>query len=243
MKKLFGRCQNPGVEGHKQWSQVKQKLHSWTRLLKCKIFQQLKQEQTEESGEKQKPWQEQREKRREEQKHEPRQTKKQLTSPFFPSQRMLQVARTDCTIPKSTWKTQEQQQEQARQRRQRKLRRIILRRKKQRKQKKLDFESSRQSVYDTQVKQKMNSFKQLMLKQFGFLADPNKPTWYNSQQVILQTPVSIYVNQPTNNAIHNLCKSTTEIPLGSFTLLGLGLNFCIKHRKPTNSINNSLKRF
>jgi hypothetical protein len=94
MKKLFGRCQKPGIKGQKQWSRIKQKLHSWAQLLKSEIFQQLKQEQTEESGQKQKLWQDQRVKQR----HEPRQIEKQLTSPFFSSQRTLQVARTDCAF-------------------------------------------------------------------------------------------------------------------------------------------------
>ena len=82
-----------------------------------------------------------------------------------------------------------------------------------------------------------------MLKKFGFIANASKPRWENTQQVLLQMPAEHYFNRQNNTAIHNLCKSTKEIPPGALSLLGLGLNFCIKHRYPTNKIKKSIDRF
>jgi hypothetical protein len=56
-------------------------------------------------------------------------------------------------------------------------------------------------------------------------------------------PAENYFNRQNNIAIHNLCKSTKVIPPGALSLLGLGLNFCIKHKYPSNKIKKSIKRF
>jgi hypothetical protein len=56
-------------------------------------------------------------------------------------------------------------------------------------------------------------------------------------------PTKQYFNRPNNIANHNLCKSTSNIPPGAMSLLGFGLNFCIKHRYPTNKIQKSIDRF
>ena len=82
-----------------------------------------------------------------------------------------------------------------------------------------------------------------MQKKFGFVADTTKPIWENVQQILQQMPADVYFNCPNNIAIHNLCKCTSDIPPGSMSLLGLGLNFCIKHRYPTNKIQKSIDRF
>ena len=124
-----------------------------------------------------------------------------------------------------------------------KSRRIVQRWARQRKQKELEWETRIQKTYDNNINQQKSSFNQLMLKKFGFIANASKPRWENTQQALLQMPAEHYFNHQNNIAIHNLCKSTKEIPPGAISLLGLGLNFCIKHRYPTHKIKKSIKRF
>ena len=39
-------------------------------------------------------------------------------------------------------------------------------------------------------------------------------------------PAWLYYARPHNMAFHNLCKTSTILPIGNKSLLGLGLNFC-----------------
>jgi hypothetical protein len=93
-----------------------------------------------------------------------------------------------------------------------KSRRIVQRWARQRKQKELEWETRIQKTYDNNINQQKSSFNQLMLKKFGFIANASKPRWENTQQTLLQMPAEHYFNHQNNIAIHNLCKSTKEIP-------------------------------
>ena len=89
----------------------------------------------------------------------------------------------------------------------------------------------------------IHSFKQLLTKKYGFTADPTLPTWKNIQIILLNTPAEAYFSQPISQATFNLANSTTGLPLGTLSLLTLGLKFCLKAPHPTNIINHSIKRF
>ena len=43
--------------------------------------------------------------------------------------------------------------------------------------------------------------------------------------------------------MHNLCGSTTNLPIGTKRLLGLGLNYCIKKPYPDNNIEETIDKF
>ena len=71
-------------------------------------------------------------------------------------------------------------------------------------------ETKRQKISDEQVNQKLNSFKKLLTKKYGFVADQSIPTWKTAQQIILQTPTELYFVQPHNKAIFNLADTKMD---------------------------------
>jgi len=82
----------------------------------------------------------------------------------------------------------------------------------------------------------IHSFKQLLTKKYD-------PTWKNIQIVLLNTPPGTHFSQPMSQATFNLAISTTGLPLGTLSLLALGLKFCLKASHPTHKINHSIIRF
>ena len=93
------------------------------------------------------------------------------------------------------------------------------------------------------IAHKTSSFKKLLHKKFGFIANTLIPIWKNVQNIIMHKTTDIYFTQPSNNAIFNLATSSNSLPLGTFSLLNFGLKFCIKNTFPTNKIENSIQRF
>lgn len=75
----------------------------------------------------------------------------------------------------------------------------------------------------------------------GFCADPGVPIWLNAENYYRQMNPINFSGHPTNRAFHNLCK-TTPIPVGTKSLLGMGLKFCPTRPCPTNNINKTTKR-
>jgi hypothetical protein len=51
-------------------------------------------------------------------------------------------------------------------------------------------------------------------------------------------PIEAYFSRPTNRQLHNLLLNGARPPARLTSLLGMGLNFCIKNEKPTNTIKN-----
>jgi hypothetical protein len=113
----------------------------------------------------------------------------------------------------------------------------------QRRQKELEWETHHQKTYDNQINQQKSSFNQLMLRKSGLIAHTSKSRWDNVQQILLQMPAEHYFNCPNNIAIQNLHTSPKDIPPKALSLLGLGLNFCNKHKYPTNKIKKSINQF
>jgi len=61
--------------------------------------------------------------------------------------------------------------------------------------------------------------------------------------ILLNTPAETYFSQPISQATFNLANSTTGLPLGTISLLTLGLKFSLKVPHPTNKINHSINCF
>ena len=121
------------------------------------------------------------------------------------------------------------------------MRRSAIRRKRKSLAKEEERETKRQKRFNIQVHQEINSFKQLLHKKYGFIADPALPTYQNFHKAILSTPAEIYFSQPKNKAVFNLTTSTTNtLPAGTYLLLVLGLKFVIKAGCPVNKIQASL---
>ena len=55
-------------------------------------------------------------------------------------------------------------------------------------------------------------------------------------------PIETYFSRPTNRQLHNLLLNGARPPARLTSLLGMGLNFCIKNEKPTNIIKNTFER-
>ena len=78
----------------------------------------------------------------------------------------------------------------------------------------------------------INTTHQQCIQQYGFVCNPDKPTWQNIHTVISNTPTTIYFTQIKNNTFHNLC-TLKQPPKGLGRTLGLGLKFCIQEPLPT----------
>ena len=63
------------------------------------------------------------------------------------------------------------------------------------------------------------------MRQYGFVADPDKTTHHNACIRLGDMPFWYYTARPTNLAFHDLTQPTTETPKNLASLLGLGLKF------------------
>ena len=77
----------------------------------------------------------------------------------------------------------------------------------------------------------------------GFLADPSLPPHTNLFNYLEQTPLEHSLNPAKNLTLHNLCKPTTKLPIGTRKVLGRGLNFGILAPYPTNNIEEIISDF
>jgi hypothetical protein len=92
-----------------------------------------------------------------------------------------------------------------------------------------------------EIKRKLNNYKKQIKKIYGYVADPNLPTWENAKNIIASTTSSTYFSKPKNLACHNLC---TKVPPKNFQiLLGLGLNYALKTPRVKNNTKTIMKRF
>jgi hypothetical protein len=72
-----------------------------------------------------------------------------------------------------------------------------------------------------------------LIAQFGFGADPDKTTKDNLISLVENMKASDYFNRPLNRRLQNLLEHRQ--PSGRLTsILGMGLNFCIRESHPTN---------
>ena len=78
-------------------------------------------------------------------------------------------------------------------------------------------------------------------QQYGLDADVSKPLWQNINSALGEITIHDFVSRPTNMACHNYLVHH-PLPLGTFDLLGLGLNYCITS-KEIKTTKKSFKRF
>jgi len=75
--------------------------------------------------------------------------------------------------------------------------------------------------------QHVSNFGELLKQQYGFVADPDQPLWYNVEKRLGEMESAEYYSRPTNMACHNYLVEN-GLPPGTKSLLGLGLNYCLK---------------
>jgi hypothetical protein len=78
------------------------------------------------------------------------------------------------------------------------------------------------------------------LQSYGFQANPALPL-PNNFQTALSTLTPTDFKQPKNLTFHNLCKENS-LPIGSKTLLGLNLKFCLSANTLPNDIKQTVLR-
>lgn len=76
--------------------------------------------------------------------------------------------------------------------------------------------------------QLVGKFGELVKRKYGFVADPTWPLWKNVERRIGEMSEEEFNMRPANMACHNLLRDGVPSPNGTKTLLGLGLNYCIK---------------
>jgi hypothetical protein len=82
--------------------------------------------------------------------------------------------------------------------------------------------------------------KLLCTKTYGFTSNPSSSLQKNFQTAIINLPPTDF-KQPKNLTFHNLSKSE-PLPIGSKSLLGLNLKFCLSARTLPNDINRTILR-
>ena len=75
----------------------------------------------------------------------------------------------------------------------------------------------------------------------GFVADSNLPTKDNLINMISNMTTTEYFARPLNRQLHNLL-DFGKPTAGLTSVLGMGLNFCIKKPQPTNIIKHTFDR-
>jgi len=82
---------------------------------------------------------------------------------------------------------------------------------------------------------------ELLKEQYGFLAEVDKPLWYNVERRLGEMNCQEILSMPRNLKCHNLLENN-PLPQGARALLGLGLNFCIRTDTTTETTNNTFSR-
>ncbi len=96
--------------------------------------------------------------------------------------------------------------------------------------------------YTPEVRSRILAHRNYLKHQHGFIANPNLSTEQNFLITISKMPSKTYFSRPTNRQLHNLLSNGARPPASLTSLLGMGLNFCIKHDRPTNNIKNTFER-
>ena len=90
--------------------------------------------------------------------------------------------------------------------------------------------------------QVVGQYGELLKQQYGFLADPNLPIWKNVERRIGEMGMEEYCGSRMGNmACHNLLQ-LNSLPVGTNTLLGLNLNYCIKPSTTTKTTTKTFER-
>ena len=78
---------------------------------------------------------------------------------------------------------------------------------------------------------------------YGFYPDLRRSARYNAAVVLQNIPMSLLLTRPANAAYHNLCRTSIILPPSLRSLLGLGLNFCVKPSTTSPLSPEFFKRF
>lgn len=84
------------------------------------------------------------------------------------------------------------------------------------------------SICIRRMEKAINEFMSKLTTTYGFYSDPLLPPRINAFNVLRNVPTTLLLTNPSNAAYHNLCDATTNLPTTLRSLLGLGLNFCVK---------------
>ena len=94
-----------------------------------------------------------------------------------------------------------------------------------------------------QADQEVSTHRRKLEEQYGFVADPSKPLWKNAMNALSKITTS---HAPNGSSIKNLASHNVLMysspPAGYDTLLGLGLNYCIKPPSSIKSLDPAFKR-
>mgnify|MGYP001332119376 CR=1 FL=1 len=86
------------------------------------------------------------------------------------------------------------------------------------------------------MEKKINGFKSKLTATYGFYSNPLLSPRHNAFNTLSTVQPQLLLTNPSNAAFHNLCDDATTLPLNLRSLLGLGLNFCIRPNT-TSSLN------
>lgn len=88
----------------------------------------------------------------------------------------------------------------------------------------------------------VRNFTTRLHRQYGFTADPTLPHWQNVVRRIKRITVGEFMGHLIPNlTCHNLLQHST-LPKGTHNLLGLGLNFCLKHNSISKTTQFTFER-
>ena len=88
----------------------------------------------------------------------------------------------------------------------------------------------------------LQRYKNKLTECYGFCADPTLPLWKNIENYVPQMTLQQYYSRATNMAYHDYC-IINPIPVGTRSLLGLGLKYCLKKPRPTNRFDKTIQDF
>ena len=124
----------------------------------------------------------------------------------------------------------------------RRSRRITQRRQRQRWKKEVNWESNLRKNELEKSTEKLQKYKNKLTECYGFCADPTLPLWKNIENYALQMTPQQYYSRATNMACHDYC-IINPMPVGTRSLLGLGLKYCLKKPCPTNCLGKTIEDF
>jgi hypothetical protein len=91
------------------------------------------------------------------------------------------------------------------------------------------------------LKRSTSHIRDINIRRYGFVSDPNHPLWKNKQGALRTMDISLLESkQPSNATLHNL--SGKKLPCGSDQLLGLSLKFCIQETIPKLQVTKTIER-
>ena len=104
------------------------------------------------------------------------------------------------------------------------------------------WDMRRQRRHMNHVDQVVGQCGEILKRQYGFLADPKLPLWKNVERRIRELSMEEYCGGRMGNmTCHNLLQ-LNKLPVGTNTLLGLNLNYCIKSSTTTKTTAETFER-